>query len=83
MNFFTTKNMLLVLVFLFGFFIIVSFLKTMDFYEDSNENFEQGLYEGFYESLDENFDESLVEYLDDGLAEKKEEKNMVVMANNG
>jgi len=37
MNFFTTKNFLLLLVFIFIFFIIMTLLKTMNIYEGLDE----------------------------------------------
>ena len=58
MKIFTTKNLLLILVFVFIFFIITSILKTMN----------------IYEGLDENEVES---------NKKSQDKNVVVMANNG
>jgi len=38
MNFFTTKNFLLLLVFIFSFFIIMTLLKSMNIYEGLDEN---------------------------------------------
>jgi len=58
MIFFTTKNFLLLLVFIFMFFIIMTLLKSMN----------------IYEGLDENETES---------KNKSQDKNVVVMANNG
>ena len=38
MKIFTTKNLLLILVFIFSFFIIMTLLKSMNIYEGLDEN---------------------------------------------
>jgi hypothetical protein len=58
MKIFTTKNLLLILVFIFSFFIIMTLLKSMNIYEGLAEN----------ETESKN---------------KSQDKNVVVMANNG
>lgn len=58
MKFFTTKNFLLILVFIFIFFIIMTLFKKMNIYEGLAEN-------------------------EAGSNTKSQDKNVVVMANNG
>ena len=62
MKFFTTKNLLLILVFIFIFFIILSVLKRIN----------------IYEGLDENKTKPQIKS-----ETKSENKNIVVLANNG
>lgn len=58
MKFFTTKNLLLILVLIFIFFIIMTVFKKMNIYEGLAEN-------------------------EVGSNKKYQDKNVVVMANNG